>query len=170
MAKDTHCDELLEAKTLIRNKIYDTQEIVALVLDKPGITEDDTYYEEALDHILDYRYVDETVQQAGAWVMTEIEYNESYTAAMRIVDIYVEVLCSKRFMSLTNWTGIKGNRRDNILARVDVLLNGSREFGIGRLRLIGVTVGNVPNDFTSLCLHYQIPDFAADRAVGFHAD
>ena len=62
--------------------------------------------------------------------------------------------------------GVKGNRKDNLLRQIDLLLNNSDEFGIGRLSLQSVNVASVPKPYTSSMLTYSTSDFSRNRKVG----
>lgn len=61
---------------------------------------------------------------------------------------------------------MKGNRRDNLARSVDALLNGSRDYGVGKLVLMGAAPAKVPDKFTSLLLTYEIRDFRSERVKG----
>ena len=117
---------------------------------------------------MDYRYVDETVQQAAAWVMVETECDAS-SGTMKDLYVYIEVLCSKQYMELDGWRGVSGNRRDNLLIQVDRVVNGMKNVGIGKINLEDVRVVSAPNGFTSIVATYVVPDFLKVRGVGNYA-
>ena len=79
--------------------------------------------------------------------------------------LYVQVVCAKAFNDIDKkiFRGIKGNRRDNLAREIDVLLNGSRDYGVGKLTLLSVSPATVPDKFTSVLLTYEIRDFRSER-------
>ena len=81
---------------------------------------------------------------------------------MATMYLYVNVVLSKEYMELSPklFKGYKGSRRDNIAMRAHELLDDNNEFGIGGLKLISATIGNVPTGYTSRILTYKVPTIA----------
>lgn len=161
MAK-TYLDQLVEYPAKIIKKISEDRYCVGLLVNKKmdELTEDD--YDKALEsNIFDYQYVDETTQEAAAyvWVDAEVERVEN----MRIKDmrIYVTVACHKAFMKLdgNKFKGMTGNRKDNIVRFLDRLLNNNSQFGIGTLKLESVKAVSPINEFTIREITYKVSDF-----------
>lgn len=168
MAEQTHIDDLIDFSSDVINKLINSKEVVGLIVDKndPDLFGEDG--ENARDHMFDYDYIDETVLQAGAYIMVDVDMTEASSGSINDLEIYVQIVVSKKYMNLDpkKFAGIKGNRRDNLARQVDLLLNGSRDFGVGRLQLASARTASVPQAFTSKMLVYRIPDFSKKRGFG----
>lgn len=168
MAVQTHLDELINYSSSIINKLANSPEIVGLIVDKadPDMSGEDG--EMARQHMFDYDYIDETVLQAGAYIMVDVDMAEASSGTINDMEVYVQICVSKKYMDLDaqKFPGVKGNRRDNLARQVDLLINGSRDLGIGRLQLASARTAGVPQAFTSKMLTYRIPDFAKRRGFG----
>ena len=168
MADKAHCSDMIRAKRTIRNALFDDRDVVALIVNYQNVQPETAEYDKAQRFVMDYRYVDETVQQAAAWVMVETECDAS-SGTMKDLYVYIEVLCSKQYMELDGWRGVSGNRRDNLLIQVDRVVNGMKNVGIGKINLEDVRVVSAPNGFTSIVATYVVPDFLKVRGVGNYA-
>lgn len=168
MAKQTHLDELIDYSSLIISKLATSPEIVELMLDSPGIDVASEEAEKARERMFDYDYIDDTVLSSGAYIMVDADMVDLPSGTIKELEVYVQIVVSKEFMTLDakKFKGVKGNRRDNLARRIDLILNGSREFGIGRLQLASARTSSVPDAFTSKLLTYEVVDFAVDRSVG----
>jgi hypothetical protein len=124
------------------------------------VTEDD--FEWALEkRIYDYQYVDETADEASAYVWVETEVNRVENSKIKDMRIYITVTCHKEFMKLNckTFKGMIGNRRDNLSRYIDKLFNGKSIMGIGALRLKNVRSVAPATGFTGRELCYEIRDF-----------
>ena len=168
MAGVSHIDEIIDYKRKVINALGHSQAVVGLILDDPNIDMgSDTAYSVYDDNLFDYNYIDATQTQASALIMVEVEVPRIPTDTIKDMMLYIQTVVSKDFMQLkSNFNGVKGNRRDNITRQVDLLLNNSRDFGIGKLKLERVVIANVPDGYTSTMLTYSVPDFARDRKLG----
>ena len=167
MAVQTHLDELINYSSQIITKLMNSPEVVGLMMDvsPADVTEEDM--ERAREHMYDYDYIDETVQTAGAYIMVDVDMVAAPTGTIKDVEAYVQIVVSKTYMKLNNkkFKGMRGNRRDNLARQIDLLINGSRDFGIGKLLLVTARTANVPAAFSSKLLTYRAADFAKNRAV-----
>jgi len=169
MAIHTHLDEIIKYKETIKDMFSKSQMVLALIADNPNLQLDS---DEALDiadqHIFDYDYIDGTQTQTGAFIMVDVDMVDRPTPTMKDLVVYVQIVVSKSYMSLKGrgFIGVKGNRKDNLARFVDLCINNSSEFGIGRIGLDTAITGNVPDGYTSKVLTYSVPDFARNRSVG----
>ena len=87
---------------------------------------------------------------------------------MQDFKLFVTVICHKGFMELDprKHTGVIGNRRDNLVRKIDLLLNGSDIFGIGKLSLVSVRTAPSPVGFTTRELTYKVSDFKDKGITG----
>lgn len=161
MAK-TFLDQLVEYPAKVMQKITQSQECVGLILNKSyaSLTEDD--YDTVLEqNIFDYQYVDSTTQKTTAYVWVELDITRVQNEQIKDVKLYVTVMCHKNYMDLdpTIFSGLLGNRRDNIVRYIDKEIHSSEDFGIGKLILESVRAISPINNFTGRELTYTIPDF-----------
>ena len=169
MAIHTHLDEIIDYKKTIINKIGLSKDVVALLTDNPLIDMDsDVAYDVFDKNLYDYNYVDDTQTADTSLVMVDVEVPSVPTGTIKDLYVFVQVVVPKAQMKLdvTKFNGVKGNRKDNLLRQIDLLLNNSEEFGLGGLKLESVRIAAVPDKYTSTLLTYSISDFARDRAVG----
>ena len=161
----SHVDQLVDYNQLVCNKILASQEIMGLISNMPDLNLDSDAAAEWEDHVIDHAWVDDTVQEAGAFVTVDVDIPSVQNGTIKDMRVYVEVLVSKTYMKLSPslFKGCKGNRRDNIVRQIDLLLNGSHEFGIGRLDLRNIRTVNTANKFAGKLLTYDVADFARDR-------
>lgn len=165
MAGYTHLDEIIDYNNLVITKVLNSPDVMKLVSNGKYAPDDDDA-EKWEEHINDHGWIDESVQEAGAYVLVDTEVTKAPSGSTKTMTLLVEVVCNKSFMKLDTNTfpGIKGNRRDNICRQVDLLINGSTEFGIGRLQLTSATLAAAPEGFTARLLTYTVPDYARDRS------
>jgi len=168
MAVQTHLDELINYSSNVVRALLGSKEVVALMTDHPDPDLYGADGDAAAQHIYDYDYVDNTQLEAGVYIMVDCDMVAAPTGSIKDLELYVQVMVSKSIMPLDpkKFKGVKGNRRDNLARQIDLLLNGSHDYGIGRLQLVSARTANVPSSFTSKLLTYRIPDFAKDRSVG----
>ena len=167
MAVQTHIDQIIDYTQNIIVSLANSKEIVGLMVDNP---DPDIYGDDgelARSRMFDFFYVDETNLEAAAYILIESDIASLKTWTVKDMAISIKVLVNKTYMRLDNtkWKGVRGNRRDNILRQIDLLLNGRRDFGIGRLQLISCDTVKAPQAFAAKTLTYYMPDFARDRSV-----
>lgn len=160
MAK-TYLDELVNYPAQAILKLSNDKNCLALLMNKKKLTEDDI--DKALtNNIYDYEYVDKTTTQAEAYIWIEADVPSVYNKQIKGMKLYVTVACHKKFMKLDHkiFKGIKGNRRDNLVRYIDLLLNDSDLFGIGKLTLQSVkSISSSNPEFTMREMTYVVPDF-----------
>lgn len=166
MANISHVDELIDYSNKIIQKIASSQEVIGLILNNPSVVMGSDEALSVYKNLYDYDFVEDTFTQDKAVIMVDADVIRADGGAIKVLEVYVQIVCSKGYMNLTPsvFKGIKGNRRDNIARQVDLLLNGSREFGIGRLELTSINTATVPRGLTSKLLTYRANDFSKDRS------
>lgn len=166
MSKLTHIDQLVDYNQLVVNRILASQEVMALISNDPNLNLDSDAAAEWEEHVIDHAWVDDTVQEAGAFITVDVDIPLMSSGTIKEMRVYVEVLVSKTYMKLSPslFKGCKGNRRDNIVRQIDLLLNGSLDFGIGRLDLKNIRTVTTANKFAGKLLTYEVSDFARDRS------
>ena len=165
--KLTHQDQLVDYNQRICNKILSSQEVMALIANDPDLDLDSPEAAQWEDHIIDHAWVDDTVQESGAFVTVDVDVTDMSSGTIKDMRVYVEVLVSKTYMALTPslFKGVKGNRRDNIVRQIDKLLNGSYDFGTGRLDATNIRTVTTANKFSGKLITYMVSDFARNRSL-----
>lgn len=170
MAGKSHLDELIDYKEKIIDIISGSQETIALIANNPNIVlGSEEAYKIIDENIFSYDYINSTQITSKAFIMVDVDMVRRSTSTMKDLEIYVQIVVDKSYMNLKEcgFKGIKGNRRDNILRYVDLLLNGNDEFGIGQLELQSAVGVPVPDIYTSKMLTYAIVNFAQNRKLGY---
>lgn len=121
-------------------------------------------YQAESAYFFDFDYIDDTVLEANAYIMVDADMIKLSSPAMKEISIYVQIVCSKQFVDL-DFVGVKGNRRDNLAREIDLLLRGSRDFGIGKLELVSAITSPVPKKFTSKLLTFRAVNFANGKEL-----
>ena len=158
----TFLEELVEYPAIAIQKIGTDESIVKLLTNNPDVDmnseEADGVFE---NNIFDYDYVDDTINEASAYICVESDVVKIPNSTVKNMRLYVTVKCHKKFMKIdiSKFKGIIGNRRDNLSMQVDRVLNGSDLFGIGQLQLESVRVISAPAGFTARELTYKMPEF-----------
>lgn len=165
MAVETHLDQLIEFSSNIIAQLANSPEIVALITDNPEPDVDGVDGEKAREHMYDYDYIDETQTSAGAFIMVDVDMTAADSSTIKDLAIYVQVVVSKTYMRLDpkKFKSVKGNRRDNLVRQIDLILNGSRDFGIGKMQIASARTAIVPTSFTSKMLTYRVYDFSKNK-------
>lgn len=155
----TNLREIVDYPYAVRSLILGDHTVMALLSDNPHYDADSSDAAQYEERVKDHDYVDETTLTANAYIIIESELVSLDSSTMATMYLYVNVVLSKKFMDMNPrvFAGYKGNRRDNIAMAVNKLLENNRDFGIGDLRLISATIGNVPTGFTSRVLTYKVP-------------
>lgn len=166
MEKLTHIDQLVDYNQRVVNKVLASQAVMALIANDPELDLESEAAAEWEEHVLDHAWIDDTVQEAGAFVTVDVDIPEMSSGTIKEMRVYVEVLVSKTYLPLSPslFKGCKGNRRDNIVRQIDLLINGSYDFGIGRLDLKSIRTVTTANKFAGKLMTYEVSDFARDRS------
>lgn len=158
----TYIDELSEYPAKALQKIGTDKNIVELLLNQPDVDmmsdEADRVFDE---NLFDYAYVDDKTQDVKAYICVEAEIPRVNSRMIKGMALYITVVCHKQYMKLdpSLFPGYIGNRRDNLVRYIDLLLNNSDIFGIGRLELKAVSTISAPERYTAREIVYLVPDF-----------
>lgn len=158
----TYLDELVEYPAKVLSRIGTNETIVSLLLDNWDIDPDSDEADSVFDeYLFDYLYVDGTSAESKAYICVEAELNKNGSSTMQDFRLYVTVICHKGYMKLdpARCKGMIGNRRDNLVRAIDLILSGSSLVGIGSLTLMSVRTVPSPAGFTTRELTYKVSDF-----------
>lgn len=166
MANISHMDEIIDYKASIISEIKSSQKVMGLIANDPNIDLNDDKVEDWEKHIYDYNFVSDTLETAGAYITVEVEMIRQHNSTKDLA-IYIQVICAREYMDLqsTIFKGMRGNRVDNLTRYIDLLINGSRLFGIGELEPYSNKIFKVSDQYVTRVLTYNIPNFAKNRKL-----
>lgn len=168
MANKTHIDQLIDFKEDVIEMMMADKELMGLVFDDPDIDLDsDEVFNVRDTNIYDHSYSDETVQTDGVIILVETELVGVLSKEINSFNIIIQVIVARNYMKLDTrrFKGLRGNRRDNVIRRIEMLLHDKR-LSLGRLSLIDCGPVDVPRGFTSVRMVLSCDDFSRNRRLG----
>ena len=157
---NTPFDELVDYKNKIVNAIESSQEVIDLLVGKQNVDLDsDAAYEVCNKQILDYSFVVDTQLTENNLILIDIETRSRPNYTYKNITVFIQIICHKDSMKLKGFKGVKGNRRDNLARQIANLLDGRKDFGIGKLVFTDCYVVSVPNPYSSLMVTFEVPNF-----------
>lgn len=152
VANATLLKELTERKQLLFETILSDRECVNL------LTNSEDHPLPALDlrytQVFPYAWIDDTIQDAKTFLCFDLDVPRISNIAVKSVNLYIWMFSHKSLMP-TRF----GIRTDLLASRVDTLLNGSTEFGFGKLSLSSVTRLSPNTDYYGRALKYTVLDW-----------
>lgn len=105
--------------------------------DSPVVPAKDLMY----DVVYPYDWMDNTSLTAGAYVCVDVDIPSVSTKNVKNCTITIWVMCHQNAMCLRgtnmyNLSYVGGTRRDKLCDRIDYLLNGCTNIGLGQVELI----------------------------------
>lgn len=169
MADRTHLDEIVMYPNKVIDLLSRNQTVVSLLIDIPNADIDDVEVERRWRLCTnDYNYVEGIIQETRSFLCVDTEI-QSDANEIKSVLLTLLVGVHREAMSLSNtgFTGMLGNRRDNIVREIDYTLRNCREFGIGSFPLKGriKPVSISSRDYVCKLIEYQVPAFAKSRDI-----
>lgn len=165
---ETYVDQIIEYKEKAIDLLGNCPEIVALILDNPDVDmESDEAMEVFTNNFWDYEYVDDTAASASAYIMVEAARVGDNNSTIQDFGLFITIAVSKEFIKLDHkkFIGMNGNRLDNLARFVDKCLNGSRDFGIGKLKPQKIQPVSTPKMFRGVTLTYSPVGFGRDTGT-----
>ena len=148
----SYLSDFTEFRTNLMQAICSDQDLVNLIYN------DDEHV--APDRTLPYRYVfpipyvPETTEEASTYVCLRLSVPTVQSKTVKDVAIYIYVVTHKDLMRAKG-----GLRIDKMAERVDAILNGSTNYGLGRLKLDKIDDVYPAKDYYGLILKYVNADF-----------
>lgn len=167
MANKTHLDQLIDFKEDIIDAMVSDKELMGLVFDDPDIDlECDDVFNIRETNIFDHSYSDDTVQSDNVLILVETGLTGVLSKEVNSFEVVVQVIVARNFMKLDTrrFKGLRGNRRDNVVRRIDMILHDMR-ISIGRLTLVDCGPVDVPKGFTSMRMVFTCDDFSRNRRL-----
>lgn len=147
-----YLSEIPRYRDVVMERICKCDAIIDLIRpeDQPDMKASDMAYK----YIFPYDYIADKTTEVGTYLCFDV-------AAPRIIDrafsdfrIYFWIISHERAMRTP-----KGLVTDLLSCEVDKLMNGSREFGLGRVELMGWDRFTPADDFHGRSLTYRTVDF-----------
>lgn len=149
-----HLEEFTEYKNTLMKAICTSDAVVDLLkleTDSENITGRDMRY----DRIFPYNYVPLTTQNAKTYICFVVTAPNVKKGVITDLTLTVFVFTHQDIMR-TN----RGMRTDLLISEIDKLLNGSTEYGLGKVELKGCDVLQVPvRGYSGLYSIYTVKDF-----------
>lgn len=149
-----HLEEFTEYKNTLMKAICTSDVIVDLLkleTDKPEITGRDMRY----DRIFPYNYVPLVTQNAKTFVCFVVTAPSVRDGVVTDLTLTVFVFTHQDIMRTD-----KGMRTDLLISEIDKLLNGSTDYGLGKVKLKACDVLQVPvRGYSGLFSVYTVKDF-----------
>ena len=114
--------------------------------------------------IFPYLYVEETQTETKSYVCFEVDVPRTANFSYKDMKIIVWCYSHKGIMNY-NHKGYLGTRSDILSDMVDRLLNSSRDYGIGRLKLESATYFMPSSKFYGRQLIYSCSEFNIDEKL-----
>lgn len=106
------------------------------------------------DQVFPYHWLSNTITEQKSYLCFSASVPKVSTSTVKTVLLKIWIFSHEGIMRTSN-----GPRIDLIAAAIDDLLNGSPEFGIGRVELKNTTEISPAKDFYGHALTYEVQDF-----------
>lgn len=167
MAKQTHLDQLIDIKEDIIDLMVSDKQLMGLIFDDPDIDlESDAVVNIRDTNIYDHSYSDDTVQTDTVLILVETGLIGMMSKEINTFEVVIQVIVARHFMKLNprKFKGLRGNRRDNVIRRIAMLLHDPR-LTLGHLSLTDCGPVDVPKGFTSMRMIFTCDDFSRNRRL-----
>lgn len=147
-----HLSSLTDYKKTMINCFLRDPELVELITGEQGHA---LPASDLLDRqVFLYDYIDSTVQDDRVILCIETDDGAAYSCAIARFELHIFIAVPKSKMSMDGKI-----RRDAIAERIDTMLNGSTQYGFGKLtrRAGGRVLFN--NTYRTRVLHYTVEDW-----------
>lgn len=148
-------------KSTILNKILESEDIGKLMLGKNlnmETIDDDLLYK----YVFPFLYVDNTQTTQSSYICVEVNVPRTVNFTFKDMKVVVWCYCHKGIMKYSH-KGYRGTRCDILADMVDRLLNTSRDFGLGRLKLQSVDTFEPHKDYYGRVMVYSCTEFNVDK-------
>lgn len=147
-------EELQTYKQSVLELLWRSKEIKSIVQDSAGL--DNMTYEQFRKYVKNYAKNPDTIKEKGVYILFEVDPDQIHNPTTMSYRLSVWVIISEELMEVKNQQGVLS---DILVAKIDRLLNGSSQFGIGKLGLVASKGFNVPVGFYGRYVTYQSEDF-----------
>jgi len=160
-----NCEELIDYPYEVAIKISTSPEIIQLLLDNPTANPED--YNLINTQIFSDDYIPETLNEVQKFICVDADIPKVTNSTTKDVEVTIYVFMHHDCMKLDNliWKERrgKGNRRDHLCNEITKLLNGSSEFGIGKLELTSTMRFRPAKDYSGRMMKFKAKSFNQSR-------
>lgn len=151
-------------KNRLLSAIIQSKDVCELIL---GNDYSDTNIDEQLiyKNVFPYLYVDETQTKQESYICIEVDVPRTMDFSFKDMKIIIWCYCHKDIMKYSK-KGYLGTRADILSDIVDRFLNGSNNFGLGRLKLQSCTFISPGKEYYGRQLIYSCSEFNIDKKTG----
>lgn len=144
--------ELTDYRKKIMQMICSDQEIVDLILDKENSTVPDRSL--MYSRVFPYAYTPDVTKETNTYVCFRIYVPEVMNKTFKRMNICFYVFSHQDYIRTSD-----GLRPDLIAGRIEALLNGSMDLGVGRVSLEGMDDISPAEQFHGIALEYSVSEF-----------
>ena len=147
-----HLDEMFQYKNQLLEELLTDEEIVHLI--NPDVRLEDAQ-SMVWDQVMPVEFYPDTMEFGRVYVCCDVDVRKVYNKTFYAPTLYVWVFVHKDLLRLEEG----GVRTDKLCHLIDKKLNGSFQFGLGKLELQSVNRFGVVSDYTGKVLAYEANDF-----------
>lgn len=144
--------DLTTKKERMLKEFLSDREVVTL------LTDDETHELPAKDlrykQVFPYAWIDETVDEAKTFICFDVDVPEIATIAVKDCYMYVWIFTHTK-IAMTH----RGVRVDLLASRIDELINGSTEYGFGKVKLVSALRFMPNSNYYGRVLKYYVQDW-----------
>lgn len=146
-------EDIFDYKNQLMKDILTTEPIVHLI-DEEAIMEhaDELAYE----NVMPFEYVGETLFDGRTFVMFDVDLQAVPNKTFLIPTLYVWVFSHRSKLRLPDGGGV---RTDKLCSEICKVINGSRFYGLGELKLSGMRRFAPVTDYNGKCMTFEMKEF-----------
>ena len=150
-------EEFYEYKNQFIGELCSDPEIVSLLLnsENPVVPNRELVYSQ----VFPFEYIPETESTAKTFICVDVDIVNVPNSTFYTLAIYVWVFAHKSQLRLNNGRGVI---TDRLASAVDRIANGSRDYGLGRLKLMSSQRFTPITDYQGRVLTFATQDFNRD--------
>lgn len=165
----TNLDEIVDFPDAIANALNQDTTIVGLLTNNPNVDIINDEVDLLGSQIFNYNFIPSTATDSLSYITIDTVISKVSNDTTKMLNIIITVISNKTNMKLDSsiFVGLAGNRRDNLIRYIDLLVRRMDNLGIGKVQLTSrtpvspISIGST--DFTAKQLVYEVPNF--DRRV-----
>lgn len=146
-------NEFFDYKNQLMRELCHNKKIVNLITDKEN--ERMPVHTLTYRQIFPYEFIPETVNDGQTFICFDVDVADVVSKTFYVPVLYVWVFTHKSKLRLP----VGGVRTDELASEINIMLNGSRYYGLGELNLVSVGRFSPINDYLGRVLTYNTIDF-----------
>ena len=144
--------DFFDYKNQLMKDILTNEEIVRLI--NPDIDFEDSK-DLAYTQVFPYEYIPETVQNGSTYICFDVDVSSVSNDTYLIAYFYIWVFCHQSRLRLPEG----GVRYDKLCSKICEAINGSRVYGLGRLKLYSAKHFSPMTDYQGKLMTFQMTEF-----------